>query len=97
MAPSCVLVELVEDPPVGADGVRHVRQACLVELSQARVELDELQRVGRRLDAHLEDLRELRPRLEREVDAIEVGERLDVERLDAEDVLVRLLGLLDVA
>ena len=35
----------------------------------------------------LEDLRELRPRLERQVDAIEVRERLGVERLDARTYL----------
>ena len=74
------LVELVEDAPVRADGVRQVVEARLVELAEAGVELDELDGVGRRLDAHLEDLRELRPRLERQVDAIEVRERLGVAR-----------------
>ena len=41
--------------------------------------------------------REVGPRLDREVDAIEVGERLGVERLDGEDVAVRLDRLVDVA
>ena len=47
--------------------------------------------------AHLEDLGEVRPRLDREVDPVEVRQRLEVRRIDAEDVLVRLLGLGDVA
>ncbi len=90
------LVEVVEDPAVRADRVRDVVQARLVELAEARVEVDEIERVGGRLDAHLEDLRELGPRLDREVDAIEVREGLGVLAVDAEDVLVRLLGLGDV-
>ena len=38
------LVELVEDAPVRADRVRQVAEARLVELAEARVELDELER-----------------------------------------------------
>ena len=91
------LVELVEDAPVGADRVADVVEPRLVDLAEARVELDELERRRPSPSRALEDLRELGPRLEREVDAIEVRERLGVERLDAEDVLVRLLGLRDVA
>ena len=74
------LVELVEDAPVRADGVRQVGEARLVELAEAGVELDELEPSVGRLDAHLEDLREVLPGLERQVDAIEVGERLGVAR-----------------
>ena len=54
-------------------------------------------RLGRRLDALLEHLGEVSPLLERRVDAVEVRERIGVERLDAEHVAVRLFGLGDVA
>ena len=52
-------------------------------------------RLARR-DPHLQDLGELGPRLDGEIDAIQIGERLRVGWFDAEDVLVRLLGLGDV-
>ena len=50
------LVELVEDA-TERDGSRvgMSREALLVDLAEASVELDELEVVGRRLDALLED------------------------------------------
>ena len=40
------LVELVEDAPVRPDGVRQVAEPRLVQLAEARVEVDELERVA---------------------------------------------------
>ncbi len=91
------LLEIVEDAPEGDDGLVEVDEALLVDLTEAPVELDELERLRRREDALLERARELGVLLLRRVDAVEVAERLGVERLDAEHVLVGLLGLLDVA
>ncbi len=53
----------------------------LVDLAEAGVEIDELDVVGRSPCTRISRmLGELRPRLERQVDAIEVRERLGVER-----------------
>jgi hypothetical protein len=89
-------IELVEDLAVGADGVVELAEALLVDLAQARVELDELVGLGRHADALLERARELGVLLELRVDAVEVGESALVEGLDPEHVAVRLLGLRDV-
>ena len=91
------LVEAVEDASERDRRVRNVAELRLVDLAETRVELDELEIVRRRLDAHLEDLREIGPPFDREIDAIEVRERLRVVRVDGEDVFVRLLGFVDVA
>src|SRR6185436_19953113 len=61
------------------------------------VELHQFVRFGRRLDPLLEHLSEVAPLFERGVDAIEVDERVGVERLDTEYVAVHFLDLRDVA
>ncbi len=91
------LVEAVEDATERDGRIRDVGEPRLVHLAEASVEIDELEVVGRGLDAHLEDLGEVGPAFDREVDAIEVGERLGVEGLDGEDVAVGLDRLVDVA
>ena len=96
-------VELVEHALVHARRIIEladsalVAQAVFVDLTEPQMQLDELQLLFRGEQPLLEHLRKLRVLLERGVDAIELRQGLDVERLDAEDVAIRLLGPLDVA
>ena len=60
------------------------------------MEVDEVDGISARLDALLEHVGQLGPRLHRQVDAIEVRQGLLLQRIHREDVLVRLFGLGDV-
>jgi hypothetical protein len=88
--------ELIEDHAVRADRVRDLRQALLVHLPQAGVELDLVDAVLGGGGALFQHAGELGPLLERAVDAIEVGQGVALGRRHRQDVTVGLLGLGDV-
>src|SRR5262249_3633639 len=92
-----LLVELVEDAPIRRDGLVDLLQRLLVDLPEAREEIDLLDRIRGRLGARYEDVRQLLVRSPLHVDAIEVLERGDVERIDPQHVPIRLLRLLLIA
>jgi hypothetical protein len=88
--------QCVEDHAMRADRVVESRQPLLVHLTESAVELDLVQRVLGCHRALLEHASELRPLLERAVDAIEVGEGILFARLHREHVAIGFFCLGDV-
>ena len=76
----------LEDVAVELDGARHVVEVLLVELGDPVLEADRLVRVARHLALAREHGEELRPVLRLLVEDVEARERLQVVRIELEDL-----------
>ena len=83
----------IENHAVRTDRIVEAREALLVDLTQATVEVDLVERLFSRNGALFQHAGQLGPLLERAVNAIEVRERVLLVRFDRQDVAIRLFGL----
>ena len=87
----------LEDLAIELDGADDVVEALLVELGDPVLEADRLVRVLAHLALAREDAEELLPVLRLLVEDVETRERLEVVRIELEDLRVGVDGLRDVA
>ena len=80
----------LEDLAVELDRARHVVEVLLVELRDPVLEADRLVRVARHLALARQHREELRPVLRLLVEDVEARERLEVVRIELEDLRVRV-------